>query len=81
MKHEKFNYKSVEEIEKKAAELGVHLPFAENTEVLKQPLKFGNVTVGNRPGIAPMEGADALPDGALFRFSSIDVDKRKFGSL
>lgn len=64
MKHEKFNYKSVEEIQAKAAELGVHLPFAKDTGVLKTPISFGHVTLPNRLGIAPMEGADGLPDGS-----------------
>lgn len=64
MKHEKFNYRSVEEIRAKAKELGVYLPFAENTDVLKTPVSFGNVTLQNRLGIAPMEGADGLPDGS-----------------
>ncbi len=64
MKHERFSYRSREEILEKASELGVHLPLAETTNVLKKPLSFGNVTVPNRMGIAPMEGADALPDGS-----------------
>ena len=64
MKHERFSYKSLAEIKAKAAELGVHLPFAEDTHVLKEEVSFGNVTLKNRLGIAPMEGADALPDGS-----------------
>lgn len=36
MKHERFNYKNLEEIKAKAEELKVHLPFAENTEALKR---------------------------------------------
>lgn len=64
MQHEKFNYKSLEEIQAKAAELGVHLPFAADTSVLKETLAFGNVSLHNRMGIAPMEGADGLPDGS-----------------
>ena len=64
MKHEKFVYRSLEEIQAKAKELEVHLPFAADTEVLKTPFSFGNVTLPNRMGIAPMEGADALPDGS-----------------
>ena len=64
MKHEKFTYKNLEEIKAKAAELGVHLPFAEDTHVLTEEASFGNVTLKNRMGIAPMEGADALPDGS-----------------
>lgn len=64
MKHEKFTYKSLEEIQAKAEELGVCLPFAMDTEALKEPLSFGNVTLPNRMGIAPMEGADGLADGS-----------------
>ena len=64
MKHEKFTYKSLEEIQAKAEKLGVHLPFATDTAALKEPLSFGKVTLPNRMGIAPMEGADGLADGS-----------------
>lgn len=64
MKHEKFIYRSLEDIQAKAKELNIHLPFAKTTTVLKEAVHFGNVTLANRMGIAPMEGADALPDGA-----------------
>ena len=64
MKHERFHYKSLEEVRAKAAELNVYLPFAEDTHVLKGEVSFGNVTLKNRLGNAPMEGADALPDGS-----------------
>ena len=64
MKHERFHYKSLEEVKAKAAELNVYLPFAEDTHVLKEEVSFGNVTLKNRLGNAPMEGADALPDGS-----------------
>ena len=33
-------------------------------DILKTPLKVGNVTFHNRMGIAPMEGADSLEDGS-----------------
>lgn len=64
MTHEKFTYKSLDEILAKTEEIGVHIPFAKDTHVLKEPMAFGNVTISNRMGIAPMEGADALPDGS-----------------
>lgn len=64
MAHEKFHYKSLDEVIAKASELGVHLPFANDTNILKQPLTFGTVVLQNRLGIAPMEGADSLPDGS-----------------
>ena len=64
MKHERFHYKNVEEIREKAQELQVHLPIAKDTRVLAEEASFGNITLKNRLGIAPMEGADALPDGS-----------------
>lgn len=62
--HEKFHYKSIQEVKDRAAQLGMQLPFAETTDVLKTPLCFGMAMVSNRMGIAPMEGADSLPDGS-----------------
>ena len=38
MKHEKSHYRSLEEVKAKASELGVSLPFADNTHILSQPL-------------------------------------------
>lgn len=64
MPHEKFHYKTLEEIQAKAAALGLHLPFAADTSALTKPLTVRNVTFPNRMGIAPMEGADSLPDGS-----------------
>lgn len=64
MPHEKFHYKSLEEVKARAEELGLRLPFAEDTGVLARPVRFGKVTLSNRLGIAPMEGADSLPDGS-----------------
>ena len=64
MPHEKFHYKSLEEVQAKAAELGVSLPFAADTHILATPLTAGKVTFPNRLGIAPMEGADSAPEGA-----------------
>lgn len=64
MMHERFHYKSLEEVKARAADLGVTLPFAADTHALTRPLTFGPVTVPNRMGIAPMEGADSLEDGS-----------------
>ncbi len=64
MQHEKFKYKSREEVLNKADELDVHIPMADSTNILKTKLSFGNITVNNRMGIAPMEGADSLADGS-----------------
>lgn len=70
MAHEKFHYKTLEEVLKKAAELNLALPFAKDTKILATPLKFGNVTLPNRMGIAPMEGADSLPDGSPSEYTT-----------
>ena len=64
MIHERFHYKTLEDIRAKETELGITLPFAENTRVLAQPLTVGDITFYNRLGIAPMEGADSAPDGS-----------------
>ena len=64
MAHERFHYKTLDEVLAKARELGVSLPFANDTRVLSEPLTFDGVTLNNRLGVAPMEGADSLPDGS-----------------
>lgn len=64
MSQERFHYKTLEEIKERAEELKVYLPFSSSTDILKTPLKVGNVTFHNRMGIAPMEGADSLEDGS-----------------
>lgn len=69
MAHERFHYKSLEEVKQKASELGLTLPFAENTKILAEPLKVRNITFPNRLGIAPMEGADSTPEGAPSDFT------------
>lgn len=62
--HERFHYKNLEELKARAQALGADLPFAADTRVLAEPVSFGPVTVPNRLGIAPMEGADSQVDGA-----------------
>lgn len=64
MSQETFHYKTLEEVKERAEELKVYLPFSSSTDILKTPLKVGNVTFHNRMGIAPMEGADSLEDGS-----------------
>ena len=64
MSQERFHYKTLEEVKERAEELKVYLPFSSSTDILKTPLKVGNVTFHTRMGIAPMEGADSLEDGS-----------------
>lgn len=63
MEHERFHYKTLEELKKQAAQMGLHLPFAADTHLLKEPLQTSKVMFQNRLGIAPMEGADSMPEG------------------
>lgn len=64
MIHEKFHYKTLDEVQQKAAEMNLHLPFAKDTSVLTTTIQGKNFSFPNRMGIAPMEGADSLPDGS-----------------
>ncbi len=64
MPHEKFHYRSLEEVKATAAGLGLSLPFAQDTGILATPLAVGGRALPNRLGVAPMEGADSLPDGS-----------------
>lgn len=64
MNHERFHYKTLEEVKARAADLGLNLPFAGDTHALTAPLTVRNITLPNRMGIAPMEGADSMPDGS-----------------
>jgi 2,4-dienoyl-CoA reductase-like NADH-dependent reductase (Old Yellow Enzyme family) len=63
MNHMAFHYRSLQELQVTCKELGVYLPFSEDLSVLGTPCRFANVTLPNRLGIAPMEGADSAPDG------------------
>jgi len=54
----------MEDLQATLRTLGIALPFAKDTSILATPLSFGGQTVPNRMGIAPMEGADSLPDGS-----------------
>ncbi len=66
MSYERFHYKSLSDVQEKASELGLSLPFASDTKMLATPVSIPgtSVTLANRMGIAPMEGADSLDDGS-----------------
>jgi 2,4-dienoyl-CoA reductase-like NADH-dependent reductase (Old Yellow Enzyme family) len=63
-------FKSVDQLRARLAELGLELPVddkiltAEQGSPLARPLKVGSFEVGNRWCIHPMEGWDANPDGS-----------------
>lgn len=79
MQHERFHYKSLAEVQAKAEELGVSLPFANDTLILAQPLSIQGFTLPNRMGVAPMEGADSAPDGSPSNFTQRRYVKEAIG--
>lgn len=62
-KHEKFQFKTADELLQKADELGIDLPWQEEIDPLFNPLFLGNKKIPNRMVVHPMEGFDANPDG------------------
>ena len=48
--HEKFHYRTLEEVKEKCSELGITLPFADDTSALAEPLKVRNITFSSRVG-------------------------------
>ncbi len=62
--HEKFHYRTLDEVLEKCRELNVSIPFAEDTEALAQPIAIGTHSIPNRLGIAPMEGSDSTLEGS-----------------
>ncbi len=72
MSMEKFHYRTLEELQTRAAELGSPLPFAQNTHSLAEPVRIrDDLVLPNRLGIAPMEGADSLPDGSPSEYTTM----------
>jgi 2,4-dienoyl-CoA reductase-like NADH-dependent reductase (Old Yellow Enzyme family) len=62
--HERFRYKTKEELLKKALELGIELPYLEDITPLFQPDHIEGFPVQNRLVVQPMEGYDSESDGA-----------------
>jgi len=62
--HERFRYKSKDELLQKAHELGLVLPFRDDITPLFQPSMVENILVPNRFVVQPMEGYDSETDGA-----------------
>lgn len=62
--HEKFNFRTLEEVRAKAAGLGVDLSFSDDLSPLFQLKKVGGRTAPNSMAVLPMEGCDSNPDGS-----------------
>ncbi|MEI8382386.1 MAG: NADH:flavin oxidoreductase [Planctomycetota bacterium] len=59
-----FKYKSADDIQSEAVSWGKSLPVSNDTSILFQPINVGQITLGNRLCIQPMEGCDGTLDGA-----------------
>lgn len=62
--HERFRYKTSEDLIRKALELGFVLPFSDDVTPLLENVKLGESTIPNRLVVQPMEGYDSDNEGA-----------------
>jgi 2,4-dienoyl-CoA reductase (NADPH2) len=63
-RHTRFRFRTVDQLRRKAEELGIDLPLASDVRGLFEPLHLGSRVVPNRIVVQPMEGRDAREDGA-----------------
>jgi len=61
----KFNYHSLEELQREVCQENIELDFLENTDVLNQNLMINNHQIPNRLAIQSMEGCDSDEQGSL----------------
>jgi len=62
--HERFHYKTKEELTSKASELGFDLPYSDDISPLLSPANAGGFKISNRLVVQPMEGYDSGGDGS-----------------
>lgn len=63
-RHEPFDFRSPEELQAKASDLGIELPFQRDLSPLFEGISLGLKKIVNRLAVQPMEGFDANPDGS-----------------
>jgi 2,4-dienoyl-CoA reductase-like NADH-dependent reductase (Old Yellow Enzyme family) len=61
--HDRFHYKSLDELKEDIAKMGLDIPVSSDVAPLLRSINIGNKTVPNRLAINPMEGCDGTPDG------------------
>ena len=61
--HEKFKYRSLDEIRADIDKFGIELPILEDLGPLKSPISMKGATIPNSIGIHPMEGCDGTAQG------------------
>ncbi len=62
--HERFHFKTLEELREKIEELGVSISLTNDLSVLRQPVRVGHLTAPNAFAVLPMEGCDSNRDGS-----------------
>lgn len=62
--HEKFNFKTLNEVEEKVQSLGANIKFNEDLSPLHAEVKVGKRVAPNAIAVLPMEGCDSNPDGS-----------------
>ncbi len=62
--HEKFNFKSADELKEKIAALGVDIKLSDDFSPLASPVKINGRYAHNAFAVLPMEGCDSNPDGS-----------------
>ena len=71
--HERFRFKTKDELIDKARTLGYELPFSDGISPLLAPATIENISVPNRLVVQPMEGYDSENDG-----SPSELTKRRY---
>jgi 2,4-dienoyl-CoA reductase (NADPH2) len=71
--HERFKYRTKDDLVQKARELGLDLPWSDDITPLFQPFQLQGFSVANRFVVQPMEGYDSENDG-----SPSDLTKRRY---
>ncbi len=62
--HERFKYKTSDDLLQKAKDLGFDLPYSEDITPLLRSAVFSGLTLNNRMAVQPMEGYDSENDGS-----------------
>jgi len=68
--HEKFSFRSPDELRAKIEALDPAIPFSDDISVLLEPATVAGRRITNRLAVLPMEGADAAPDGGPSEWTS-----------
>lgn len=62
--HEKFNFKTLDDVKNKINELDVNVKLSDDFTVFHKKVKVGNKFAPNAFAVLPMEGCDSNPDGS-----------------